>query len=57
MKTFKFDHKIGKIILSFIQNYNHDKYWSRGSIVINPLDKTPIFLKLYYLYYYQKIFL
>ncbi|WP_288738863.1 DapH/DapD/GlmU-related protein [uncultured Parabacteroides sp.] len=46
-----FYEKIGRRILSWIQHYNHDKYWYRRSIVTNPSDKTNILIKLYYLYY------
>lgn len=54
MKPFSFDNKIGKIILSYIQHYHHDKYWKRRKIVTNPKDQTPFFIKLYYLYYIKK---
>lgn len=55
MKGFSFNNKAGKIILAYIQNYNHSKYWRRREIVINPANKTNVLLKLYYLYYLKKI--
>lgn len=51
MKPFSFQHKLGRVLLSWIQHYNHEKYWKRRDIVINPNDKTYLLLKLYYLYY------
>lgn len=40
MNPFSFQHKLGRIILSWIQHYNHEKYWKRRAVVINPQDKT-----------------
>lgn len=54
MKPFSFRNGYGKYILSLIQHYNHKKYWTRRNIVVNPQDKTPIFLKLYYLFYIKR---
>lgn len=54
MKPFSFESKFGKIILSYIQKYNHEKYWNRREKVIDPLNKTNILIKLYYLYYLKK---
>ena len=51
MEPFKYGNKFGIKILSFIQHYNHKKYWRRRKVVINPANKTNIILKLYYLYY------
>lgn len=51
--AFSFSSKIGKHVLSFIQKYNHQKYWSRREKVVNPQYKNVI-LKLYYLYYIKK---
>lgn len=55
MKPFSFSSKWGKFFLSLIQHYNHDKYWKRRSIVVNPQNNTPLFLKLYYLFYIKRI--
>lgn len=41
MKPFSFSNKWGKRFLSVLQHYNHEKYWRRRSIVINPDDNTP----------------
>ena len=49
MNPFSFQHKLGHIILSWIQHYNHEKYWKRRAVVTNPQDKTNLLLKFYYL--------
>lgn len=54
MKPFSFQYKLGRVLLSWIQHYNHEKYWKRRDIVINPNDKTYLLLKLYYLYYIKR---
>lgn len=54
MKPFSFSNKWGRILLYWIQHYNHKKYWKRRSIVTNPNDKTCLLLKLYYLYYIKR---
>ena len=51
---FEFNNNFGKIILSIIQKYNHEKYWRRREKVINKNYKNKL-LKLYYLYYIKKI--
>ena len=43
--------KLGLKLMSWLRGYNHEKYWRRRSIVVNPDDKTPLILKLYYLFY------
>lgn len=55
MLTFSFNSKWGHKILSFIQGYNHDKYWRRRAVVVDPQNRTPLLLKLYYLYYIKRI--
>lgn len=45
---------ITRFVLSLIQGYNHEKYWHRRAIVIDPHSKTPLLLKLYYLYYIKR---
>lgn len=52
---FSFKNSLGKKILSYIQNYNHKKYWQRRQLIVDPGSKTNILLKLYYLYYIKKI--
>lgn len=54
MKPFTFQNSLGHRILSWIQHYNHDKYWKRRNIVISPQKKTLLVVKLYYLYYIKK---
>ncbi len=46
MKPFSFQHKLGRVLLSWIQHYNHEKYWKQRAIVINPNDKTYLLLKV-----------
>ena len=43
-----------KRIMGMVQHYDSDKYWSRREIVVNPENKTPKIIKLYYLYYIKK---
>lgn len=40
--------------LSLIKGYNHDKYWRRRAIVIDPHSKMPLLFRLYYLYYIKR---
>ncbi len=40
--------------MALIQHYNHEKYWRRRAIVIDPTNKTPLVIKLYYLYYIKR---
>lgn len=55
MKTFSVKNKLGLRIMSFIRGYNHEKYWRRRAIVIDPNNKTPLIIKLYYLWYIKRI--
>lgn len=45
---------ISKFVLSLIKGYNHERYWRRRAIVIDPNAKTPLLIKLYYLYYIKR---
>ncbi len=54
MHSFSFQHKLGRILLSWIQHYNHEKYWKRRAVVTNPQNKSNLLLKLWYLYYTKK---
>lgn len=45
---------IVKMIMGHVQHYNPDKYWRRRFIVVNPNNRTPKIIKLYYLYYIKK---
>lgn len=44
-----------KWILARIHGYDHEKYWRRRSVVIDAGNKTPLLLKLYYLYWIKRI--
>ncbi len=46
--------RLGILFKSIIQHYNHDKYWKRRSIVVNPHNRTSILMKLYYLWYIKR---
>ena len=54
MKSFSFNSRVGHVIMSFIQHYNHVKYWKRRMKLVDPNCCTPFFIKLYYLYYIKK---
>ena len=45
---------ISRFVLSLIKGYNHEKYWRRRAIVIDPHSKAPLLIKLYYLYYIKR---
>lgn len=45
---------LSSFFLSIIKGYNHEKYWRRRAIVIDPNAKTPLLIKLYYLYYIKR---
>lgn len=44
-----------KKILQIIQHYNHEKYWRYRSVVVNPHNKTPYIVKLWYLLYIKRV--
>lgn len=46
---------ISKFVLSWINGYNHDKYWRRRSEVVNPNSKVLLIIRLYYLYYIKRV--
>lgn len=48
------ENKFGRKIMSLIQGYNHEKYWKRRSVVVDP-GKRNILLKLYYLFYIKRV--
>ena len=54
MKPFSFSNRFGKFLLSILQHYNHEKYWRRRAIVINPNNFTPPLLKIYNLFYIKR---
>lgn len=41
-------------IMGYVQHYNPEKYWRRREIVVDPTNKTPYLIKLWYLYYIKK---
>lgn len=44
-----------QFLLSWIHGYNHEKYWRRRSVAIDPTNKTPKLLKLYYLFWIKRV--
>lgn len=38
-----------------VLHYNHEKYWSRRSVVVDPFSKCPRFIKYIYLLYLRKM--
>lgn len=47
-------NRTAKFLMAYLSGYNHEKYWKRREIVINPKNKTFLLVKLYYLYYIKK---
>ena len=45
---------ISRFFLSLIKGYNHEKYWRRRTIVIDPHSKVSLLIKIYYLYYIKR---
>ena len=43
-----------KRIMGIVQHYDPEKYWKRREIVVDPNNKTPKIIKLFYLYYIKK---
>lgn len=41
--------------MSIIQGYHHARYWRRRAALIDPLDRTPLLLKLLYLYGIKRV--
>ncbi|MDE6157163.1 MAG: hypothetical protein K2F78_03345, partial [Muribaculaceae bacterium] len=54
MKTFSPDSKLGLKLMSVIRHYDHEKYWKRRSMVVDPNAKCCLLRKIYYLYYIKK---
>lgn len=48
------ENKIINWVRGWVQHYNHDKYWKRRAIVVDPNNKTPKIIKLWYLYYIKR---
>ena len=58
MTYFTLDKKIGNIFLkkiyNIIKHYDHEKYWRRRSLLIDPKNRLPLIVKFFYLYYIKK---
>ena len=54
MSLFSPENKFGIKIMSYLRGYNHEKYWRRREIVVNPENKTPLIIKLYFLFYIKR---
>lgn len=52
---FSFNNIFGRKLLSYIQGYNHKKYWKRRAIVTSPESRVPLLIKLYYLFWIKRI--
>lgn len=55
MKPLNVKNSLGLKIMSIIKGYNHKKYWTRRSVVVDPENKTNILIKFYYLFYIKRI--
>lgn len=47
-------NQFATMIMAFFRGYNHKKYWKRRAIVVDPNNKTPKWIKLYYLLYIKR---
>lgn len=47
-------NKFIKRLMGIVQHYDPELYWKRRAIVIDPKNKTPKIIKLYFLYYIKK---
>lgn len=45
---------LSNIMVSHIQRYNHNLYWKRRTLVVDPNSSTPFLLKAYYFFYIKK---
>lgn len=50
MKPFSTESRFGRWMMSVIQGYDHARYWRRRAAVVDSCDRTPVILKLLYLY-------
>lgn len=55
MKTLSLESKFNLWVSSWLKGYNHAKYWRRRAIVIDPYNKTPLLIKLYYLCWIKRV--
>lgn len=49
------ENKFVKKIMSYINHYDHEKYWTRREVVVNSNIKASILRRLYYLFYIKKV--
>lgn len=47
--------RISKWMMSVFSGYNHEKYWRRRSLVVNPHAKVNPIVKMYYLLYIKRV--
>jgi serine acetyltransferase len=47
--------KISVWFNNFLKGYNHEKYWKRRAIVIDPNNKKNILVKIFYLIYIKRV--
>lgn len=45
---------VSRWLLGLLKGYNHEKYWKRREKVVDPKNRTPMVVKLYYLYYIKR---
>jgi len=46
---------ITRRVMALINGYDHQKYWYRRSVVIDPSNRTCRLLKLYYLIWIKRV--
>lgn len=46
---------VARWLMSILSGYNHEKYWRRRSVVVNPIAKVNPLVKMYYLLYIKKV--
>lgn len=49
------ENKFVKKIMSYINHYDHEKYWRRREVVVNSNIKASIIKRLYFLFYIKKV--
>lgn len=48
-------NKFQQFLLNWLHGYNHEKYWHRRSIIIDPTSKSPTIVKIYYMLWLKRI--
>ena len=46
---------IQKKAINIVSGYNHEKYWGRRAIVVDPKSKVPTVIRLYYLLWIKRV--